>query len=408
MEEAKPNSQQAVCDIVDWAMSGNKSLLVHGLNSKPSFGHAVAADAAMDMTGLNGITLYEPEELVLTAKAGTPLATIEKLVHASNQQLEFEPPDLSAIFHRNAGKGTIGGVLNTGLAGPRRLRSGSVRDHVLGIKAVSGRAQTFVSGGRVVKNVTGYDLSKGLTGSFGTLAVLTEVTFKVMPRPETSASLILSGLDTAGAVAAMTKAMGTSCEVSSAAHLPQGGIEGLPGHGATVLRLEGFVPSVKARLDRLAGELHDFGPVERLEQAQSESVWRAVRDLAPFASAADERPLWRISVAPSAGVTIASAAEALGAAWFMDWSGGLVWVEMPPGDEADMAGAVSDAGASVLRDAVLRAGGGHATLLRADQAIRAKVSVFQPQPAPLAALSKRLKAGFDPLGILNPGRMVAI
>ena len=374
---------------------------VAGQGTKRSLGRPSQTDLTLDLSGLSGVTLYEPEELVLSAKAGTPLAEIETLLDANNQQLAFEPMDYGPLLGGAAGQGTIGGAIAANLSGPRRIKAGAARDHFLGVSAVSGRAETFKSGGRVVKNVTGYDMCKLLAGSWGTLAAMTDITVKVLPKAETEATVIVEGLDDARACAAMAAAMGSSCDVSGAAHLPDhvaSYFDGLPKpEAATALRLEGFPPSVKHRKEALAALMKSFGPVALLNEKESRALWRNVRQVKPFAAdAARVRPLWRISTAPSKGNAIAAAITPA-AQMFYDWAGGLLWVAMPFADEPD-AGSIRAAVKSI---------GGHATLVRAPAAVRAAVDVFEPQQAALRALSKRVKEGFDPKGVLNPGRMWA-
>ena len=371
-----------------------------GQGSKRVIGRPSQTDLT-STSGLTGITLYEPEELVLSARAGTPLAEIEALLGKNNQQLAFEPMDYGPLFGGQAGQGTIGGIIATNLSGPRRIKAGAARDHFLGVTAVTGRAETIKSGGRVVKNVTGYDMCKLLAGSWGTLAAMTDITIKVLPKPETEASVLVSGLDDARACAAMAAAMGSSCDVSAAAHLPDhvaSYFDGLPKpEASTVLRLEGVAPSVAHRKDALAALLRPFGPVALLDEKDSSALWRSVRQVKPFAAeAARERPLWRISTAPARGHELVDLITPA-AQMFYDWAGGLVWVAMPFAHEPD---------AAAIRGAVKKLGG-HATLVRAPASVRAALDVFEPQAAGLAALSKRVKEGFDPKGVLNPGRMWA-
>ncbi|MBO6718180.1 MAG: glycolate oxidase subunit GlcE [Rhizobiaceae bacterium] len=394
-----PSAASEVLDAVKWAVSEETPLEVVGHGSKRGVGRPVQTEHALDLSGLSGVTLYEPEELVLSAQAGTPLAEIEDLLERNGQQLAFEPMDCAALFGAEPGRGTIGGVLATNLAGPRRLKAGSARDHILGIDAVSGRGEIFKSGGRVVKNVTGYDLSKAMAGSWGTLAVVTALTFKVLPRAEEETTVAVRGLTDEQAATVMAAALGSSAEVSAAAHLPEGVVSTvdhgvLGGDAATLLRVEGFGPSVASRVELLKSLLADAPEIELLESQRSRTVWRDIRDCAPFADGT-EKPVWRISVAPSAGHNVALAIRRQAPATaFYDWQGGLVWLRMEAEDEAE-----------IVRDAVARSGGGHATLLRAPPAVRAAVPVFQPQPPALAALSARLRAEFDPKSVLNPGRM---
>jgi glycolate oxidase FAD binding subunit len=252
MDDAlQPRDGKDVEDAVRWALAEGKTLEIIGRGSKRGLGRPSQTDLTLELSGLSGVTLYEPEELVLSAQAGTPMAEIEDLVDSKGQQLDFEPMDYGPIFGRPAGAGTLGGALAANLSGPRRIKAGAARDHFLGVAAVSGRAETFKSGGRVVKNVTGYDLCKVLAGSFGTLAAMTDVTIKTLPKPETEATVLLLGLDAARANAAMSAAMGSSCDVSAAAHLPRSMVMHFAGlyvtEEVTAFRLEGFAPSVKHR-----------------------------------------------------------------------------------------------------------------------------------------------------------------
>lgn len=395
MTDFHPKSTEDVLSAVKWAAGEAVPLEIVGLGSKRALGRPMQTERTLDLSGLSGVTLFEPEELVLSARTGTPLAEIEKLLEENNQEFQFEPADLGPLLGLNAGQGTLGGLVNTNFAGPRRLKSGSVRDHVLGINAVSGRGEVFKSGGRVVKNVTGYDLSKGLTGAWGTLAVLTDITMKVLPRSETEQTLVLEGLDDAKAAQAMALAMGSSGEVSGAAHLPAS----LEGESArTLLRIDGFAPSVEYRIERLANLLSGHGSTDKLDEGASRELWSKVRDCAFFTEHRG-RPVWRISCTPGEGHAIAAAiGQTLQMRHFFDWQGGLIWLEMEDGEPHGEA----------VRASLAAHGGGHATLIRATASQRISVPVFQPQEPALAALSQRYRENFDPHGILNPGRMVPI
>ena len=245
-----PFTAADVASAVEWAISEDAPVEILGHGSKRGIGRPSQCEHAIDLSAMSGVTLYEPEELVLSAKAGTPIADIERLLAQNNQQLAFEPMDCSrlAAHDTRGGKGgTIGGALSANLSGPRRLKAGAARDHILGVSVVSGRGETFKSGGRVVKNVTGYDLSKLMTGAWGTLGVLTDVTIKVLPAAETETTLAIRGLPDEDATAAMALAMGSSAEVSGAAHLPYGVAERVASdmrgsEAATLLRVEGFRP----------------------------------------------------------------------------------------------------------------------------------------------------------------------
>lgn len=403
MENAiKPKEVSDVEAAIRWALGGGKTLEIVGRGSKRAIGRAAQWDATLDLSGLSGVTLYEPEELVLSAKAGTPLADIEALVAASNQQLAFEPMDYGAVLGVAAASGTIGGAIAANLSGPRRIKSGAARDHFLGVTAVSGRGETFKSGGRVVKNVTGYDLCKLLAGSWGTLAAMTDVTIKTLPRAETEETVLLLTLEDGAACKAMAAAMGSFADVSAAAHLPAAVAARIAetqsaGGAATAFRLEGVAPSVVQRKSVLEALLSPFGP---LATAPSGTLWRAIRDVTPFAAAgpAGGHDLWRISTAPTQGAEIGRRlVEQADAEILYDWAGGLVWAAIP---------ASADARAPLVRTTVT-ACGGHATLIRAPTSVRAAVEVFTPEPPGLAALTKRVRESFDPQAVLNAGRMWA-
>src|SRR3954452_7914532 len=391
----KPRDGKDVEAAVQWALAEGKTLEVMGQGSKRAIGRAAQWDLSLDLSDLSGVTLYEPEELILSAKAGTPIAEIETLLAANSQELAFEPIDYGPVFGADPGRGSLGGALAANLSGPRRIKAGAARDHFLGLTAVSGRAETFKSGGRVVKNVTGYDLCKVLAGSYGTLAAMTDVTVKVLPRAETEQTVLVPGLDDATAIRAMSAAMNSSNDVSGAAHCPattSASIQAEATQALTLLRLEGVAPSVAHRRRALETLLKPFGEITLLEEGGSRDVWRVIRDIIPFTGGA--RALWRISVASSRGHQVA-AAIGEGTEYFYDWAGGLIWAALP---------AEGDGGAARMRAALK---GGHATLIRAPAAIRAAVPVFEPQDTALAALTKRVKESFDPKGMLGPGRMYA-
>ena len=398
----KPRDGKDVEDAVRWALADGKTLEVAGRGSKRALGRPSQSDLTLDLSALAGVTLYEPEELVLSAKAGTPIAEIETLVASKGQELAFEPMDYGPVLGGAAAAGTLGGALAANLSGPRRIKAGAARDHFLGVTAVSGRGETFKSGGRVVKNVTGYDLCKLLAGSFGTLAAMTEVTIKTLPKAETEATLTVLGLDDAAAVRAMTAAMASSCDVSGAAHLPAAPAARMA-HAdkpVTAFRIEGVAPSVSHRKHMLEALLQSLGTLVMWDEEGSRAFWQGVRDAAPFATdQPDGAPvLGRISTAPTRGAELAAAIAAQAEAeFFYDWAGGLIWLALPGSD---------DAGAGIVRGAVAKRGG-HATLVRAPAAVRAAVGVFEPQDSALGGLSRRVKESFDPKGVLNPGRMWA-
>ncbi|WP_426436826.1 FAD-binding protein [Bradyrhizobium genosp. P] len=410
MDTLKVRDAKDVEEVVRAAVASEQPLEIIGHGSKRAIGHPMATNAVLDLSALNAVTAYEPHELIITVQAGAPLADAQSLIDAKNQQFAFEPMDTSVLLGTPA-VGTVGGMIGAGLAGPRRIKAGGARDHLLGAHAVSGFGDSFKTGGKVVKNVTGYDLCKLLTGSWGTLAVMTEVTLKVMPKPESERTLALRGLDDVTANGAMTAALGSPFDVSGAAHLPPsafrtgaGALAGLsgPGQSVTLVRLEGIAASAAHRAGSLGKALSAFGTVEVLEDAVSAAIWAGLRDVQSFAAngALGAWPVWRIVCPPAAGGALGEAlARDTGGDVVYDWGGGLIWAALPP-----KAGAKPDAQAVLVRSRV-DAVGGHATLIRAAENVRRHVDVFQPQAAGLAALGERVRASFDPRSILNRGRM---
>ncbi len=404
-DNLKPRDAKEVEQAIQWALGNEKTFEIVGHGSKRAIGRAAQWDATLDLSGLSGVTLYEPEELVLSAKAGTPLADIEALVASRNQQLAFEPMDCALLLGGAPGAGTIGGTIAANLSGPRRIKAGAARDHFLGVSAVSGRGETFKSGGRVVKNVTGYDLCKLLAGSWGTLAAMTDVTIKTLPKAETEATILVLDLRNATANKVIAAAMASFADVSGAAHLPAAVAARIAATASvqaavTAFRLEGVAPSVAQRKTVLESLLAPFGALATLGEAASRALWRAIRDVTPFAAngVAGKRDVWRISTAPTQGAVVGDAlTEATDVELLYDWAGGLVWAAIAPSDDAN----------APLVHSTVAGNGGHATLIRAPVGVRAAVDVFTPEPPALAALTKRVRGGFDPQGVLNAGRMWA-
>lgn len=387
-----PASESDLTEAVGDAVSASHRLDISGNGSKRGYGAPVEADRRLSTAGLTGITLYEPSEMVISARAGTPLAELSAALENEGQMLAFEPADLRHIYGHDT-EPTVGGLAATNLSGPRRILNGACRDAVLGVRMVTGRAEVIISGGRVMKNVTGYDLVKLAVGSFGTLGILSEVTLKVLPVPETETTLVLEGLSDETGVQALSEALKSPFEVSGAAHLPAFGGE----PARTLVRLEGFEASIRYRADRLAGSLGEFGAVEKRDEDISRAEWKAVRDCTRFSAGENgARPLWRISVKPGDGPAVAAAIRSnVPSDCLYDWGGGLIWLQT--GDSEDF----SDA--DHIRSALLSFGG-HATLVRGSDTHRQSVPVFQPQTAAISMLSEKIRSEFDPSGILNPGR----
>lgn len=365
-----PNTEHELAD----AIAGAKGQLRIVGGGTRDIGNPVVGET-LSTTGLSGINLYEPGALTIVAQAGTPLAEIEEALDAENQRLAFEPMDHRALLGRT-GTPTIGGVVAANVSGSRRISVGACRDHMLGVRFVDGNGVITKNGGRVMKNVTGYDLVKLLSGSYGTLGVLSEVSMKVLPKPATTATLKLHGLTVTQAVQAMSSALGSPFEVTGAAHSTD-----------TFIRIEGFEASVAYRLDKLKNLLAAFGDATEITDLDtSQALWADITNAVTFAGTQGD--IWRISVKPSdAPALIAGLPD--GIETLLDWGGGMIWANTPAGMD--------------LRAFMVTTG--HATLIRASAATRANLPVFQPENPTVTALSQGLKTKFDPRRILNTGLM---
>jgi glycolate oxidase FAD binding subunit len=387
-----PADENEASAIISESAAEGRALSIGGRGSKAAIGRPVEAQSTLSSSALKGITLYEPAELVISARSGTPLSEVVRTLAGKNQELAFEPMDYRPMLG-SRGEPTVGAVAAMNISGPRRIMAGAARDGLIGVRFVNGRGEVIKSGGRVMKNVTGLDLVKLMAGSWGTLGFLTEVTFKVGPKPERVSTYVLRGLDDRRAIAALSQALGSPFDVTGAAHLPSADVQG----ASTLIRLEGFSVSVDYRVGELRKLLKRFGTGDIIEGRPAEGMWQTVRDATVLLDYGD-RAIWRVSTAPTRGPeVVAKVTQLLDTRWFYDWGGGLVWLAVPGG---------GDAGASVVRAAV-QSCGGHATLIRASADIRNRVAPFEPQAAAVEKLSRGIKQSFDPAGILNPGRMYA-
>ena len=341
MDTLKVRDAKDVEQVVRAAIAGDQPLEIIGHGSKRLIGQPMATNAVLDLSALDAVTSYEPNELIVTLQAGAPLSDVMSLIDSKNQQFAFEPVDTAPLLG-TTGLGTVGGMIAAGLAGPRRVKAGGARDHLLGAHAVSGFGDSFKTGGKVVKNVTGYDLCKLLAGSWGTLAVMTEVTLKVMPKPEGERTLVLRALDDLAANRAMTVALGSPFDVSGAAHVPASALRsevdgldrlGSPREAITLLRLEGTVASATHRAAALAVALKGFGEAQVVEDAESAEIWTSVRDVRPLAAKGPlgAWPVWRIVCPPASGGALGQTlSRQSGGDVIYDWGGGLIWAALPP------------------------------------------------------------------------------
>jgi len=378
----RPATAAELVDLVTHAATHGVALECFAGGSKRSIASPDRDVELVDLGAFAGIVEYEPSELVMTVRPATPLADIEASLAANGQMLAFEPWDLGRLCGAPSGKATIGGVMAAGMAGPRRLTAGGARDHLLGFHAVSGRGEAFKAGGKVVKNVTGYDLSQLMAGSWGQLAIMTELSLKVLPAPRCSATIMVEGLSAELAVQVMSTALGSSASPVAAAHLPEAGTQ----RSRTCLRLEGFADSVSIRASQLIAMLADFGLAEQCEEGLADSIWTDVREAKPLRSSPN---LWRAHLSPSRCGALVTALHEAGAQSILDWAGGLVWIGTP--DATDVRSMVA-------------AQGGHAMLVRAPVEVRRHIPIRHPAAPGVAALSQRVKHAFDPAGVLDPRR----
>lgn len=387
--------------LAEASASGRTVEIVGGGSARQVGRHSDTAEIVSTHV-LRGIRSYDPCDMVMTAQAGTPMAEIENELARKGQMLAFEPVDLGPVMGAEAGRTTIGGAFAINISGSRRLSAGAARDHLVGVQGVTGGGTTFRSGLRALNSVAGFDLCRAVCGSWGTLAVLVEAAFRVAPRPERTATLIVLDQTDEIAIETLCAACGVPVEVSGAVHINAGLCQRLvhdglreTGAAVTAIRLESYSAFLPDRIERLKRALRHFGEIHVLEDTDSQAFWGELRQLSVVQG---PRPLWRILTLPThAAAVVAGIRRHMPVDAFYDWSGGLIWLEVPQS---------ADAGATDVRR-VLASFGGHATLIRASDSARAQVEVFHPVDPGIERMSTALKSVFDPAGILNPGRMYA-
>jgi glycolate oxidase FAD binding subunit len=389
LERLTPASEEEAAEAVREARAKGRKLAIVGGGSRGGLGRPARADAALGTEALSGVVFYEPAEMVIAAKTGTTLAEVEPLIAQRGQMLPFEPMDHRGLYG-GAGEPTIGGLVACNISGPRRISAGAARDALIGVRFVNGRGEIVKSGGRVMKNVTGLDLVKLQCGAHGTLGFITEAIFKLLPKPECEATLVIRRLPDDRAIEALSTALGSPFGVTGAAHLSADMGREFP---RSFIRIEGFRDSVVYRTNVLLSLLEPFGAKHALEDEDSTRIWSAIRD-ATFLASPAEAAVWRVSLAPSKAAGFVAAVGAHALAHYYDWGGGLVW----------LASKADPAAAAAIRAALapLR---GHATLVRAPDELRAAIDVFEPLTAPLKRITAGVKASIDPDGLFNAGRM---
>jgi glycolate oxidase FAD binding subunit len=402
-EQYVPEHEQQVRDMIRWAAAEGRTVNLMGLSTKRRFGHDVDAHCALSLRRFDGIRDYQPAELVMRAAAGTPLLSIEEALAEKGQRLAFEPPRLGELYDQAGdAAGSIGGVFMGNLAGPRRFVAGSARDHLLGVRAINGRGEVYKSGGAVIKNVTGYDISKLLSGSWGTLSVVTELVFKVLPAPAASATVALQPSTRTEALELVHRLAQSPYEVTGLTYFPErtapafGGEINLKGK-LLLIRLEGTPSSIRERIAsmRSASLLPD--PHTLYEQEISERIWRSIRDVEVFVDSSRATALLKLSLPPTAALDVSRVIDQLGGCeWYADAAAGWIWVGICHGSSEDKIN-------SLRRE--IAAVSGSAVLYRASEVVKRHVGVYSAPAPPLAALARRIKSSFDPDNLFNPGRL---
>jgi glycolate oxidase FAD binding subunit len=377
MTDISAATEDQVIDAVKAARDWKSPLNIVGARTKRCFGRSAASwGTVLDLSGLSGVVVYEPEEMILTVKPGTKVTEIEALLAEQNQQLGFDPPDWGPLLGAPARAGTIGGAIAADVAGSGAVRYGCARDHLLGFHAVNGLGEAYKAGGRVVKNVTGFDLPKLMCGAFGTLGPLTEITLRVFPEAPLIATLAVTGVDAETGLALLRRIWSSPLEATGLAYVAA--------EAVAVIRIDGAREPLAEKLVLARNLLREH---DVLEIDGGDALFRELGSGAPFLDTALD--VWRIAVPQASAAQVA--AEIAAPLWYADWAGGMMWVGTNDTDLHAIAAKV----------------GGHATLLRASEETRGRVAVFPPEPPERAALTRSVKAAFDPLGLFNPGRMYA-
>ena len=402
-ERFLPESEQQAQELVQWAAAGGRTIAIQGKNTKHGFGMAVNADCPMSLEKLSGILEYHPEELVVRALPGTPLREIVEALVQHRQHLAFEPPALNRMYQIED-EGTIGGTFIGNLAGPRRFKAGSARDHILGLRAINGRAEIWKSGGKVIKNVSGYDMSKLIAGSWGTLSVVTEVIFKVLPAPATSMSLAVWGLPTGQAMTLLTDIISTPYETSGLAYLPEPALDAIEqsdmsfsGGSLALIRLEGTKLSVNERIGSIKKRLPEGYKISVMDQAESVTTWSWIREVTPLHDIQRTPTILRISIPPASTTSLAGYIDQLqGCIWYLDAAGGWLWVGICQAAGEDKLNAIRREVGVI---------GGTTTLYRAPSAMKTHAGIYSFPDESIKRLNEKIKNSFDPGNIFNPGRL---
>ena len=402
-----PNNQEEISQFIYDSYQANKPLEIVTLNSKP-IGRSIQCSQTLDLRKNSGVIEYAPEELFIKVKAGTPLIDILEILKSKKQCLGFEPVDLGYLYNGKSNYGSIGGVTSCNLSGPRRFKSGALRDHLLGFTAVNGKGECIKSGGTVVKNVTGYDLSKLLAGSYGTLSVLTELVFKVIPEPEYAETFILYDLNPKKAMEAFSVAMKTSLEVSGACFYSKKNTEFLrlndidSSKSVTAFRVEGPKKSVQERIVSLTKIFKEIKEKTVLELYQSNLFWKITANLECFSNS--QNLVAKISLPPTETAGFISQfceddIMDINNKYFVDWAGGLVFLEI---NDKDPSYLILEKIKKFCKEK-----GSHITIIKANDNLRRTGFFVSTSDENIKILAAKIKQSFDPKSILNPGKIYA-
>ena len=395
----KPSSREEIAEIIKNCYKKSIPLEINGKKSKNKIGRNFQSEKTLDLSGYSGIIEYKPEELYIKVKSGTPLKEILEAIDKNNQQLAFEPIDFGFLFEGKSNGGTIGGVVACNFAGPRRFKVGSARDHVLGFQGINGKGEIIKSGGTVVKNVTGYDLCKLVSGSYGTLTVLTELSIKVLPKSESSKTLIINNPHLKKAMEYLGTALSSSTDPSGGVFYPERFennfvFNDLTHKGAlTAIRIEGPTNSVDQRISRLVKELSLLeNEYSVLDNFQTDLFWSKTRNLEVFSNLKNN--LLRVVVPVSETLNVIQKLKKYEINYFLDWGGNLIWLEL------------ETISLKILREIkeITQEHSGYFTIIKLEDDLKASADIFTIDPIKYK-ISEKIKKSFDPKRIFNPGKM---
>ncbi len=395
----KPTKEKEISEIIKECYKKNIPLEILGLGTKKSIGRNFQFEKTLDLSNYSGIIDYKPEELYIKVKSGTPIKDIRNEIEKNNQHLAFEPIDFGYLFSGKNDEGTIGGVMSCNFAGSRRFKAGSIRDHILGFKGINGRGEVIKSGGTVVKNVTGYDLSKILSGSFGTLTVLSEITIKVLPKPESNKTLFINNPHLKKGLDYLNISLSSSSDPSGAVFYPENfrsffTFNDLTFSGPiTAIRIEGSTSSIDHRIKKLTNELKvTSDEIVVLSKDQSDIFWEDTRNLKVFSKLKEN--LIRIVIPASEAFETLNKLKDFDAKYFVDWGGSLIWLQL------------DSINTKILKDikTIVKTASGYLTIIKIEENLKASIDVFTVDPVK-HEISEKIKKSFDPKRILNPGKM---